>query len=244
MRRILIIASGMPASHEREMMAAAFSAQEIALTWRDIAVPTNSTGTACDAAVEDLGILRSGMDAAEEGFDAVCVDTMNDIGTVALRSVLDIPVLGTIHAAVLHALTLGVRFSLIVSAQAAVAHCRGSIRQWGLERQCSSVRAVAETGLSFRDGLHEAARQCVMQDGADVVCLGSSMMAPAANALAQALGVPVVEPLASSCRLAETLLALGLRHSRTAHPKPLVAKPGVFRAMAEAGITHTNPNPY
>lgn len=196
--------------------------------------------TACDAALEDLGILRSGMDAAEEGFDAVCVDTLNDIGTVALRSVLDIPVLGTGHAAMLHALTLGTRFSLIVPSQAAVAQGRSSIRQWGLERQCASVRAVADGPMPLGERLHATSRRCIAEDGTDVICLGSSMMMPAAKALAQALGVPVVEPLASGCRLAETLLALGLSHSRTAHPKPLVPKPHVFRAMAEPGIPHTN----
>ena len=37
-------------------------------------------------------MFEAGLDAADEGYDAICIDTMSDSGASALRSVLDIPV--------------------------------------------------------------------------------------------------------------------------------------------------------
>ncbi len=45
-----------------------------------------------DFVLMDLAIFEAGMSAQDDGYDAVCIDTMSDSGLDALRSVLDIPV--------------------------------------------------------------------------------------------------------------------------------------------------------
>ena len=47
-----------------------------------------------DMMLADISIFEAGMKAEQEGFDAVCIDTMSDSGVAALRSVLSIPVIG------------------------------------------------------------------------------------------------------------------------------------------------------
>ena len=47
-----------------------------------------------DFVLADVSIFEAGCRAEQEGFDAVCIDTMSDSGVAALRSVLDIPVFG------------------------------------------------------------------------------------------------------------------------------------------------------
>ena len=59
-----------------------------------------------DWALMDLAIFEAGSSAQEEGFDAVCIDTMSDSGVAALRSVLDIPVFGPGKVSMLAALML------------------------------------------------------------------------------------------------------------------------------------------
>jgi Asp/Glu/hydantoin racemase len=44
-----------------------------------------------DWASADLAIFEAGANAQNDGFDAVCIDTMSDSGMAALRSVLNIP---------------------------------------------------------------------------------------------------------------------------------------------------------
>jgi allantoin racemase len=82
--------------------------------------------------------------------------------------------------------------------------------------------------------LLEAARECIEQDGADVILLGSTTMHQAHAHLAQRLPVPVINPGPLSYKLAENMLALKLRHSRKAFPKSQAEKDGMIDAMLSA----------
>ena len=79
-----------------------------------------------------------------------------------------------------------------------------------------------------------AAWRRVVDDGADVICLGSTTMHQAHSHLASVLDVPVVNPGPLSYKRVETLLALGLAHSRTAYPRPQQPKPAMVTAMFDA----------
>ena len=69
------------------------------------AAPRNYVSEA-DMVLADVGILEVGQSAQEDGFDAVCIDTMSDSGVAALRSVLDIPVIGPGRASMLTAMLM------------------------------------------------------------------------------------------------------------------------------------------
>ena len=66
-----------------------------------------------DWALADLALFQAGRTAQDEGYAAVCIDTMSDSGVNALRSVLDIPVLGPGRASYATALMLGDRFPVL-----------------------------------------------------------------------------------------------------------------------------------
>ena len=66
-----------------------------------------------DAALAEVALFEAGRTAQEDGYDAVCIDTMSDSGVNALRSVLDIPVIGPGRCSYLTALMLGDRFSVL-----------------------------------------------------------------------------------------------------------------------------------
>jgi allantoin racemase len=81
--------------------------------------------------------------------------------------------------------------------------------------------------------LVEAGLQCV-EDGADVICLGSTTMHQAHGHLVENLPVPVINPGPLTYKLAETLLGLRLTQSRKAYPRPIVPKHEMTRAMMDA----------
>ena len=86
---------------------------DLCFTFRSTkAAPRNYVSEA-DMVLADISILEVGQSAQEEGFDAVCIDTMSDSGVAALRSVLDIPVIGPGRASMLTAMLLGSRFSVV-----------------------------------------------------------------------------------------------------------------------------------
>jgi allantoin racemase len=202
-----------------------------ALVHRPLPCDISPAGSFFDAALEDLLVLEAGRHAEQERMDAVCVMTLDDGGAMALRSVLDLPVLAAGKTTSLHALTLGHRFAWVVEHPQQAVRLQSALRQWHLDAGCTSVRvARANTPHALRAALVA----CVEQDGAAVVCLGSGALVAAAAEFAQVPGVPVLDPLAVTTHMAQVLLSTGLSHSRTATPRPLLPKPNVVQGMSQA----------
>jgi allantoin racemase len=196
-----------------------------------------------DYVLADFAMLEAGLEAADDGYDALCIDTMSDSGANALRSMLDIPVIAPGRASYLTALMLGHRFSVLTQWDGWIALYHKGVREYGLEQHLVSVRSIntppdVENLLGGKEDvvfpkLRDAGLRCV-EDGADVICLGSTTMHQAHAYLSENLPVPVINPGPLSYKLAETMLALRLTQSRSAYPRPQVEKREMITAMAEA----------
>jgi allantoin racemase len=197
-----------------------------------------------DYLIADIAIFEAGLDAEEAGYDAVCIDTMSDSGMAALRSVLDIPVIGPGRASYLMALMLGDRFSVLTQWDPWMASYKKSLQEYGLVEKCASIRSInvppdVENLLGGKEEdvfpkLLDAAARCIEEDKADVVCLGSTTMHQAHHYLQERLPVPVINPGPLTYKIAETVLALGLRHSRAAYQQPRIPKQTMLHAMLDA----------
>lgn len=189
----------------------------------------------------DLSLFEAGLTAEEDGYDAVCIDTMSDSGVNALRSVLDIPVIGPGKASYLTALMLGTRFSVLTKWDPWMHLYPKGLQEYGLADKCASIRSInVQPGVANLLGgkeeevfpkLRDVGRRCI-DDGAVVICLGSTTMHQAHGFLAENLPVPVINPGPLTYKLAELVLGLGLTHSRAAYPKPHVAKDAMLSAAA------------
>lgn len=215
------------------------------LTYRPVTCGPTSFMSPHDWGLMDLAIFEAGCRAQDEGFDAVCIDTMSDSGMVMLRSVLSIPVIGAGKASMLYALTLGGKFSVLAQWEPALPRYRKAIREYGFDRQCASVRSFDQppdfSNLlggkeeSVFPRMRDVAMRCIEQDGAEVICLGSTTMHQAGEYLAANLPVPVVNPGPLTYKLVETFLALGLTHGRDVYPPPVEPRLDMLYAMMKAG---------
>jgi allantoin racemase len=204
------------------------------------AAPANYTSEH-DSVLADISILDVAKSAQAEGYDAVCIDTMSDSGLAAARSLLDIPVIAPGRASMLTALMLGERFSILIMWDRWRHLYRKTLAELDLGARCASIRSIGvtpdnQTLLAGKEErvfplLLEAAQRCVSEDGADVILLGSTTMHQAHAYLAARLPVPVINPGPLSYKLVETALALGLRHSRKAFPRPLAPRPDLIDAL-------------
>jgi allantoin racemase len=196
-----------------------------------------------DYVLADLSLFEAGLTAQQDGYDAVCIDTMSDSGVNALRSVLEIPVIGPGKASYLIALVLGSKFSVLTQWDPWMSLYRKGLQEYGLADKCASIRSInvppdVENLLGGKEEevfpkLLQAGRACV-EDGADVICLGSTTMHQAHGFLSENLPVPVINPGPLTYKLAELVLGLGLTHSRAAYPKPHVSKDAMLHAMLAA----------
>ena len=197
-----------------------------------------------DFVLADASIFEAGCRAQQEGFAAVCIDTMSDSGVAALRSVLDIPVFGPGKVSMLSALMLGDRFSILTMASRWKPLYKKALDELGMHHKCASVRAIEvspdnQALLSGKEEevfplLEAAAMKAIEIDGADVIILGSTTMHQAHAHLQSRLPVPVINPGPLSYKIAESMLALGHTHSRSAYPRPMHPRLDMLSAMMDA----------
>jgi len=197
-----------------------------------------------DFVLADAANFDAGCRAQQEGYDAVCIDTMSDSGVAALRSVLDIPVFGPGRVSVLTALMLGDRFSFLTMASRWKPLYKKALDELGLHHKCASVRAIEvppdnQSLLSGKEEdvfplLEAAGRRAIEEDGAEVLILGSTTMHQSHAWLSARLPVPVINPGPLSYQIAVAALSLGLRHSRVGYPAPMHPKLDMLEHMFTA----------
>ncbi len=253
MPRILVIVPA-PVSGEQLGLRAAQAAAaglpgDVEVDYRAVRASADNQVSHHDYALSEICILEAGLTAEEDGYDAVCVDTVSDSGVNTLRSMLDIPVVGPGRTGFLVALMLGNRFSVVTMWDRWKPLVRKTLTDLGMLDRCASIRAIGmepdTRGLlggkeeeTFSEML-EAARLCVDEDGAEVICLGSTTMHDAAEFLKARLEVPVVNPGPLSYQVAAALVRLRLAQSRAAWPSPVKPKEDMIHAMIEAATAFT-----
>ena len=183
-----------------------------------------------DTMLMDMSVFEAGLKAEEEGFDAVCIDTVSDSGLYALRSRLSIPVFGPGQAALHAACMLGHKFSVITMWDEWFHLYKKILTEYKLESRCASLRSIKtrpdlEELLAGKEDvifqkLEDASRQAIEEDGADVIVLGSTTMHQSHAHLESVLPVPVINPGQICYKFCEVFLELGLTHSKTAFPSP------------------------
>ena len=248
MKQILVIVP-FPMSEEnlaarREQLKAVSLSDDLNFVFRSVkAAPRNYVSQA-DMVLADMGILEAGLDAEKEGFAAVCIDTMSDSGVAALRSVLSIPVVGPGRTAMLTALSLGQKFSIVTMWQKWRHLYTKTVNDLGIGHALASIRSidVAPDNQSLLSGkeedifplLEDAARQAIQEDGAGVIILGSTTMHQSHSYLVEKLDVPVINPGPLTYKKVEMLLGANLTHSRKAYPVSPVARDDMIKAMMDA----------
>lgn len=152
-----------------------------------------------------------------QGFDAFIPWCAADPGVYAAREVVDVPVVGPLHASCLYAALLGYRFTLIVPRSDPRPVIR-RVRSLGFADHLGTVRQIDRTVPELRGDL-PATRALLQteiaaarsQDGADAVVLGCMGLFGVAATLDTP--IPVIDPGHAALATAEDLVAMRLRHA-------------------------------
>jgi allantoin racemase len=173
------------------------------------------------------GLLEAVVELEREGFDAVVPGCFGDPGIDAARELVSIPVLGIGATAMLVAANLSHRFSVVTVLESVVRPLENLARLTGIEPKLASVRQIgipvlelnADPEVTF-NRLIEVSREVIEQDRADALVLGCGTLSFRSAELQEAVGVPVVNPIQVTLRMAELLVASGLSHSKRSYPVP------------------------
>jgi allantoin racemase len=162
--------------------------------------------------------------AEREGYDAVVPLGMLDLGVDGGRSVVDIPVIGPLHATLHVAAQVGEHFGVVCYHPSAIPRHRAQTIAYGMEdfiagRRASGfyVQHIADNRDKMVESFLMAARALIEQDGADVIIPQGITQCPVQMKpqwLSDQLGVPVVEGIGAPIKMAALLASLGLKQSR------------------------------
>jgi allantoin racemase len=166
---------------------------------------------------------------------------MSDSGLAALRSRLDIPVVGPGQACFLTAAMLGHQFSVITMWDRWKPLYRKVALELEMQHRLASIESIdtrpdAEELLAGKEEvvfakLEAAARRAIDDHGADVIILGSTTMHQSAEFLSDALEVPVLNPGLIALKQCEMLVQLGLSHSKLAYQAPEALNDGALASV-------------
>lgn len=176
-------------------------------------------------------VCRAAIQAESNGADAVVTFGSLDPGVEAAAHFVDIPVLGSGRTGYNVAAMLGRRIASIVYVQNSIPHARRLVREFGVEDKVVSIRSVniglqdstksAQSGVLL-ERLVQLGRQAVEEDEAEVLFPQGVSMVPLhceAKELSKLIGMPVVDGLAASVRMAEYFADTGVTNSRVAYPR-------------------------
>jgi len=152
----------------------------------------------------------------QAGHDVLVLGVSIDTGLMALREMLDIPVVGMAESALFTASMLGGKIGCLTLGASMVPVYEELTHSYGLSSRVAKWRAV-EMPSAFRVtdadpevalALIKASEQLVQADGADVIVLCGAVLAGYASQVSSAVGVPVVDPIQAAALQAITVARL------------------------------------
>ena len=169
------------------------------------------------------------LNAQRQKFDAYAMATLPNPLIREIRTLVDMPVIGYGESSMHMACMLGHRFGLLIFIDRMAPLFHEQIATYGLTSRCVGVKPV---GFTFQavlpaftdptavlERFHSSAR-ALIADGADVIVPGEMPMniLLAKNGITQVDGVPVIDGLAVTMKLAECMVDLrqsvGMKQSR------------------------------
>ena len=162
-------------------------------------------------AVVSTGIVRAARAAAAEGFDALAIGCFYDTALHDAREVSgDMIVTAPCSASLEIAASLANRFGIIVGRRKWVNRMNATVRDNGMAERLSGFYAV-ELGVNDFQTDHDvterrltaAGKKAIDEDYAEALILGCTLEIGFHGRLAQALGVPVIDPSIAALKRAE-----------------------------------------
>lgn len=164
-----------------------------------------------------MSVLRNveRLEASANRPDAYIIACFGDTGLAAARDTARGPVVGMTEAALMTAVLVAYRFTIITMPRRTMEMSDRVVRTLGLGHRCAvravdePVAAVAEGSLHLLDCFVAEGRLAIAEDAAEAIVLGCAGLSELVGPLEEALGIPVIDGIAAAVGFAESLVAQG-----------------------------------
>lgn len=175
-------------------------------------------------------IIRLSQQAQADGFNAIYVDCFGSPGVSVVRELVEIPVVGGFDGAVLFAMAIAQRFSIITVVPSVDSMLESQARDLGVTEALASIRNVdiPVQDLTDKQKLIEhliiQSKLAIQQDGAQAIVLGCTGMVDVIDAVSaelkkEGIPAPIIDPSFAAITLLQSLVRCGLSQSRLTYYK-------------------------
>ncbi|MBB3454306.1 allantoin racemase [Rhizobium sp. BK313] len=173
-----------------------------------------------EEALGALGVMQLVTEGEANGIDGYVVACFGDTGVHQAREIARGPVVGMTEAALYAAAMIASRFAIVTLPPRTRAHSLRVLHETGLLHRCS-LHAVEVPVLDLEDDVAASypiiaaeARLAIENDRAEAIILGCAGLAEMVAPLSAELGVPVIDGVLAGLKMAEGLVATGIRTSK------------------------------
>jgi allantoin racemase len=174
--------------------------------------------------------------AEKQGYDAVFISCMLDIGMYECRELVDIPVTGPLESSALMACAMGRLYSILSVDYQDGQMMKMVLDMYGLSNRLASIRPFDIDANDLYPGhstpdevvqaIVKAARRCVEQDGAEVLIPGCTLAGSVLTKFLEdphnSLGAPMLDGMMTGFKMAEMMV--DLRRAGV----PIISRRGFF----------------
>ena len=201
------------------------AAEQAAFSGTEIQMVTPASGPATiegylDAELSAVAVCEE-VARHQGSADAFIIACFSDPGLFPAREMVVQPVIGIAEAAMVTAVQLGHRFSLL----SPLAHMRPILRRLafthGFYNRLASIQtvdmSVAQAAVSGDERMQaflQAGRRAVEEDGAEVLILAGAVLANMEVLISKELNVPVLDPIKCAMMQAQGLAYMNLQTSK------------------------------
>ncbi len=165
-------------------------------------------------------ILRIVNDS-KKTYDGIMINCFADPAITAAREISDIPIIGPGETAIILASMLGHKFSIISPQKSIVPMFETKIANMGLTHKLASIEDLNMPVNDLESDVDEttkriiwAINRAVEYSHAEVVVFGCTGLLFLYEEILKYINIPVIEPAAAALKMLETLISLGISHSK------------------------------
>ena len=171
----------------------------------------------------DYGLAAFGVSRLLERageYDGVLIACYGDPGLYAVKEKCGCPVLGIAEASISLSLLMGYKFGILTAANKPVPMMENMVAGYGQKERLAGVWPLDMSVLDVEANKDEAISRLMkvgkraLEAGAEVLILGCAGMTGMAKPVEEALGVPILDPVACGCKLLEMMTGAGYATSK------------------------------
>jgi allantoin racemase len=198
-----------------------FSSEQIIIDFMSLDKGPAHMDLYCHEVMAGPEIIKKVIWANRNGYNAIVIDCFMEPGLHPAREVSKVPVIGPFESSISLALQLGHKFSVLSFLDNAVPQVERQVRSYGVESRLASIRTISTPVLEFgydttqvKNEVLKESRVAIENDRAEVIVLGCTLLFGLADDLMKNAGVPVIDPLLASFKMAESIVTIGLPLSK------------------------------